>query len=130
MAQSGYIWPHPPPPNGQVDLREVFPRIIGKLQANSYRPTHVGLDWLSSKHYMRIVAGFTIKYREEDPSKVWFIFIWPLKRGQLFGKGAESHGQGARRMEWQVSCSYAKFYKKRRFLVKLAEVIGRVRPYP
>lgn len=89
------------------------------------------MERLSTKHYMRIVAGFRVKYREEDPSKVWFLFVWPLKRGQLFGKGVESHAQGAMRMEWHVpSCPYEKFYKKRRFLVKLAEVIGRARPYP
>ena len=99
--------------------------------ANTYRPDHVGLDWISSRHYMRIVAGFRVKYREEDPSKVWFLFIWRSKRGPLFGKGELGHGQGAPRMEWIVpKCAYAKFYKKRRFLLKLAEVIGRARPYP
>ncbi|NIT79714.1 MAG: hypothetical protein GWN58_33705 [Anaerolineae bacterium] len=131
MSQIGYIWPPPPPPNGQVDLREVFPRVIGKLVANTYRPDHVGLDWLSSKHYMRIVASFRVKYREDDPSKVWFLFTWRPKRGPLFGKGTEAPCLGRTRMEWFVrSCPYDKFFKKRKFLVKLAEVIGRARPYP
>lgn len=132
MATDGYTWPPSPPPNGQLDLRKLFPRGVGKLTAvNTYRPEHVGMERYSSKHYMRIVAGFCIKYREDDPSKVWFLFVWPLKRGQLFGKGKVGHAQGAERMEWLVpACPYKKFYKKRRFLLKLAEVIGRARPYP
>lgn len=99
--------------------------------ADCYRPDHVGLNWYSSKHYMRIVAGFRIKYRDDDPSLVWFLFTWRPKRGQLYGRGVESYAQGAPRMEWHIArCPYPKFYKKRRFLLKLAEVIGRVRPYP
>lgn len=131
MIPEEYIWPHPPPPNGQVDLRKVFPGIIGKLEANTYQPCHVGLDWLSTKHYMRIVASFRVKYLEDNPSKVQFLFTWRPKRGQLYGKGIESPYLGRTRMEWAVrSCPYEKFYKKRGFLVKLAEVIGRARQYP
>jgi hypothetical protein len=89
------------------------------------------MDWISSKHYGMIVASCRVKYREDDPSKVWILFTWRPKRGQLFGKGELGRGQGVDRMEWFIrSCPYEKFYKKRRFLVKLAEVIGRVRPYP
>lgn len=131
MSIDGYIWPLPPPPNGQIDLRELFPYKIGKLRGDCYHPDHVGLDWISSKHYLRIVASFRVKYREDDLSKVWFLFIWRPKRGQLFGVGELGHGQGVKRMEWLVThCPYEKFYKKRRFLLKLAEVIGRARPYP
>jgi len=91
----------------------------------------VGLQRVSTKHYMRVVASFRIKYREDDPSRVWIFATWRPKRGQLFGLGEEQPIHSHTRMVWHLShCPYPKFFKKRRFLLKLAEVIGRARPYP
>jgi hypothetical protein len=128
VAAEGYTWPLPPPPNGQIDLREVFPRTIGRLQANCYRPEQVGLEWFSKKQH-DIVAALCVKY--ETPGQVRILFTWQPRHGTLFGKGVEVPCKGRTRMEWFLSgCPYTKFFKNRRFLVKLAEVLGKVRLYP
>lgn len=101
------------------------------MQAHVYTPGHVALERVSTKRYMRIIAGFGVKYLEGPPANVWLIFFWPLKRGTLYGKGKPSTGQGAPRMEWLVPrCPYRTFVTQRKLLIKLAEVIGRARSYP
>ena len=89
-------------PPSRVDLTALFPRVIGKLEAHAYMPWHVGLERLSTKHYQRIIAGFCVKYLDDHPDMVWFMFIWPFKRGRLYDKGRPSTGQGVLRMEWLV----------------------------
>lgn len=132
MTPDGIIWPDSPP-EGRLCLKELFPRIIGKLTAGYYRSSHIQLVRMSQKQYGLVLASFQVKYLVGDDSEdmqVWIHCRWPLKRGQLFKLGTETHKQGRLHMEWETTVPYAKLVKKRKFLLKLAEVIGRARAYP
>ena len=124
MPLDGYIWPPLPPPNGQKDLTELFPRIVGGLTACHHRPVHIILQRLSAKRYQRVLASFQVKYL--DDAKVWIFCTWSTKRGQLLKLGKERRSQ----MEWQITCSYEKFERKVGFLKKLCGVIGKARIMP
>lgn len=120
-----YTWPPPPPPDGQVDLRELFPRELGKrLRPGYYRPVHVSFDIYHRKRYMFVTRSFQVKYLDgKKRGKVWIHVMW-RKNEQFMGQGVPDSRQGRPCMLWDATVPYEKFYRKRRYLQKLQRLMA------
>lgn len=120
-------------PSNPKDLRDLFPREIGKLVGTCYQRGHVHLVHASPKIYMALIASFLVAYTNDlewskVKDKVWVLSRWPRSRGRLLGVGEQEVLHARDYYRFEATITYEKFKNKYGFLKRLAHAAGHLPP--